>query len=62
MSSVPEVLVARHSSLKVLMISMVTNVAFPPSRIRETTVAEVIATAQASEPGMSMVIKGVLTA
>ncbi len=62
MSSVPEVLVARHSSLKVLMISMVTNVSFPPSRIRETTVAEVIATAQASEPGMSTVIKGVLTA
>jgi purine-nucleoside phosphorylase len=60
MSSIPEVLVARHSGLKVLMISMVTNVAFPPSRIRETTVDEVIATAMAAEPGMSTVIKGVL--
>jgi purine-nucleoside phosphorylase len=60
MSSIPEVLVARHSGLKVLMISMVTNVAFPPSRIRETTVDEVIATAMAAEPGMSAVIKGVI--
>lgn len=60
MSSIPEVLVARHSGLKVLMISMVTNVAFPPSRIRETTVDEVIATAMAAEPGMSTVIKDVL--
>lgn len=60
MSSIPEVLVARHSGLKVLMISMVTNVAFPPEKIRETTVEEVIATAQASEPGMGKVIRGVL--
>lgn len=60
MSSIPEVLAARHSGLKVLMISMVTNVAFPPSRIRETTVDEVIATAMAAEPGMSTVIKDVL--
>ena len=30
MSSVPEVLVARHMDLPVLMLSMVTNVAFPP--------------------------------
>lgn len=60
MSSIPETLVARHSGMEVLMISMVTNVAFPPSRIRETSVEDVIATAQASEPGMSTVIKGVL--
>lgn len=60
MSSVPEVLVARHAGLRVLMISMVTNVAFPPEKIKETTVEDVIATAMASEPGMRKVIKGVL--
>ena len=57
MSSIPEVLVARHSGLKVLMISMVTNVAFPPEKIRETTVEDVIAAAQASEPGMRTIIR-----
>jgi purine-nucleoside phosphorylase len=56
MSSVPEVLVAKHAGLEVMMISLVSNVAFPPERIRPTTVAEVIATAQAAEPGMRKVI------
>jgi purine-nucleoside phosphorylase len=60
MSSIPEVLVARHSGLKVLMISMVTNVAFPPERIRETSVEDVIAAAQASEPGMRTVIRNLV--
>ncbi len=60
MSSVPEVLVAKHAGLRVLMISMVTNVAFPPERIRETTVEEVIATAMAAEPGLTKVVKAVV--
>jgi len=60
MSSIPEVLVAKHAGIRILMISMVTNVAFPPDRIRETTVEEVIAVAEASEPGLSTVIRGVL--
>lgn len=60
MSSIPEVLVARHSGLDVLMISLVTNVAFPPDRIRETSIEEVIATAEAAEPGLRRVIFGVL--
>jgi purine-nucleoside phosphorylase len=60
MSSVPEVLVARHMNLPVLMISMVTNVSFPPSAIRHTTVEDVIETARAAEPGLRFVIKNVL--
>jgi purine-nucleoside phosphorylase len=60
MSSIPEVLVAKHAGLRILMISMVTNVAFPPSRIRETTVEEVIATAMASEPGLTKVVRAVV--
>jgi purine-nucleoside phosphorylase len=60
MSSVPEVLVARHMGLPVLMISLVSNVAFPPSAIRPTTVEEVIATARAAEPGMRQVIRQLL--
>lgn len=60
MSSVPEVLVARHQGLPVLMLSMVTNVSFPPSAIRETSVEDVIAVARAAEPGLSAVVRGVL--
>lgn len=45
MSSVPEVLVARHSGLRTMMISMVANVSFPPSAIRETSLEDVIAVA-----------------
>ena len=60
MSSLPEVLVARHMSLPVLMLSMVTNVAFPPAVIRETTVEEVIATARAAEPKLSLLVKELL--
>lgn len=60
MSSIPEVLVARHMSLPVLMLSMVTNVAFPPGVIRETSVEDVIATAQAAEPGLSLLVRETL--
>jgi purine-nucleoside phosphorylase len=60
MSSVPEVLVARHMDLPVLMLSMVTNVSFPPSMIKETSVEDVIAVAKAAEPNLSLLVKGVL--
>ena len=60
MSSIPEVLVARHMGLPVMMISLVSNVAFPPDAIRETTLASVIATAQAAEPGLRILIKELL--
>lgn len=61
MSSVPEVLVARHMGLPVLMLSMISNVSFPPSAIKVTTVEEVIAVAQAAEPRMRQLIASVLS-
>jgi purine-nucleoside phosphorylase len=60
MSSVPEVLVARHMGMEVLMLSMVTNTSFPPSVIKETSVEDVIAIAKAAEPGLSTIIKKTL--
>lgn len=60
MSSLPEVLVARHMNLPVLLLSMVTNVSFPPSAIQETSVEDVIAIARANEPGLTAIVKGVL--
>ncbi len=61
MSSVPEVLVARHAGLRVMMISLVSNVSYPLSAIRETTVAEVIAMAETAEPKMRLLIRDLLT-
>lgn len=60
MSSIPEVLVARHMDVPVLMISLVSNVSFPVSSIRVTTVEEVIATARAAEPKMRLLIRELL--
>ncbi|TNE54278.1 MAG: purine-nucleoside phosphorylase [Bacteroidetes bacterium] len=62
MSSVPEVLVARHMDLPVLMLSMVTNVSFPPGVIQETSVEDVIAVARSAEPRLRQMIEGVLAA
>lgn len=60
MSSIPEVLVARHMDLPVLMLSLVSNVSFPPSVIRETSVDDVIAAASAAEPKMSLIVRELL--
>lgn len=61
MSSIPEVLVARHAGLPVLMISMVSNVAYPPSAIRVTTLDDVIAAAKAAEPKLRLLLQELLT-
>lgn len=60
MSSVPEVLVARHIDLPVLMLSLVTNVAFPPAVIKETSVDDVINIAAAAEPRLSALVRELL--
>lgn len=45
MSTVPEVIVAKHADLKTLVCSIVSNVCYPPEKITETTLEEVIAVA-----------------
>ncbi len=52
MSSVPEVIVARHCNIKVLMVSMISNVCFPIEDIKPTTIEEVIAVANKAKPKM----------
>lgn len=44
MSSVPEAIVARHMAMKILMISMISNVCYPPENIVATTAGEIIKT------------------
>jgi purine-nucleoside phosphorylase len=57
MSTVPEVLVARHSELQTMVISIASNKCFPLHEIKETTVADVIAVATKAEPKMRLIIK-----
>ncbi len=44
MSTIPEVIVAKHVGIKVAVFSIVSNVCFPKSALTETTVEAVIAT------------------
>lgn len=61
MSTVPEVIVARHMGLRVLGISGITNVhATDPSRPKETTHEEVLETGKVIAPRMIALIRGVL--
>ena len=50
MSTVPEVLVARHCGLPVFVLSVVSNKCFPIAEIQPTTVDDVIETVQRVEP------------
>jgi purine-nucleoside phosphorylase len=59
MSTVPEVLVAVHAGLRVLGLSIVTDVCFPDA-LKPVDVAEIIATANEAEPKLRQIILGVL--
>ncbi|MEM7103505.1 MAG: purine-nucleoside phosphorylase [Bacteroidota bacterium] len=60
MSTVPEVIVAKHMGLKVFVISVVSNQCYPPEVISEVTVEEVIEVAREAEPKMTLIVKGLL--
>lgn len=57
MSTVPEVLVAKHAEMKIFVVSVVSNKSYPVEQIRETTMEEVIATVNAVEPRVSLLVK-----
>lgn len=61
MSTIPEVIVAYHSSLPVFVISIISNQSYPPEAIKKVSVEEVIAMAKAVEPKMSLIVKEVLS-
>ena len=60
MSTVPEVLVARHMELPVFVSTVVSNAAMPLSALAETSVEMVIATVEAAEPKLSSLIIALL--
>jgi len=60
MSTVPEVVVARHMGLKVFVISVCTDMGYPPEVISETSLEDVIKVASEAEPKVGTVIKELL--
>jgi len=60
MSTVPEVIVARHMDLAVMVISVVSNKCYPIEEITETTVEEVIKVVENSGANMRILVKNLL--
>ena len=60
MSTVPEVLAAKHAGLKIFVVSVVSNKCFPIEEITETTVEEVIAVVNQASPNVAVVVKELL--
>ena len=60
MSTVPEVIVARHSGLPVFALSIVSNQCYPKEIIKETTLESVIALAKETAPKMCLIVKAIL--
>jgi len=59
MSTVPEVLVAIHSGMRVLGLSIVTDMCLPDA-LEPATVEKIIAVANRAEPNLTTVVRGVL--
>jgi purine-nucleoside phosphorylase len=59
MSTVPEVIVAVHSGLRVLGLSIVTDLCFPDA-LEPVDIKKILATAADAEPRMRKLVRGVL--
>lgn len=59
MSTVPEVIVARHGDMRVLGISIITDECFPDA-LEPADVNKIIATAELAEPHLTRLVAGVL--
>lgn len=60
MSTVPEVIVARHAGMDVVAFSIVSNVCYPLDRLTETTIEEVIAVAKIAGKNLAHLIASCL--
>ena len=59
MSTVPEVIVARHGGMRVLGLSIITDMCLPDS-LQEATLDEIVAIANAAQPKLTALVRGVL--
>jgi purine-nucleoside phosphorylase len=60
MSTIPEVIVARHGGMRVLGISAITDMAVGPGATSEISHTEVLAAADEIKPRLAAIIRGVL--
>jgi len=60
MSTVPEVIIAKHMSLPIFVISIVSNKCFPIETLTPTTIEEVLEVVGAAEPKATLVVKELL--
>ena len=61
MSTVPEVIVAKHMGMKIFALSMVTDKGFPKAAIKEITHEEVLEIARHSAPKMQLIVEEVVS-
>jgi purine-nucleoside phosphorylase len=59
MSTVPEVIAARHMGLRVLALSVITDECFPDA-LAPVTLEDVLAAADAAEPQLTAIMAGVV--
>jgi purine-nucleoside phosphorylase len=59
MSTVPEVIVAIHAGMRVLGLSIITDMCLPDA-LEPATVERIIAVANRAEPGLTQLVRGVL--
>ena len=59
MSTVPEVIAARHMGMRVLAVAVITDQCLPDA-LEEADVATIIATARAAEPKLARLVEGVV--
>ena len=57
MSTVPEVIVAKHAGMNIAAVSIVSNVCFPPERITETTLEDVIQVANQASDKLNQILE-----
>jgi purine-nucleoside phosphorylase len=60
MSTVPEVIVARHMGMRVLGVSVITDQCLPDA-LEEADIEKIIATARGAEPGLTRLISTVVS-
>ena len=61
MSTVPEVIVAVHAGMRVLGLSIVTDMCLPDA-LRPANIDEILATAAEAEPKLRKIVLGILAA
>ncbi|HKP76633.1 MAG TPA: purine-nucleoside phosphorylase [Longimicrobiaceae bacterium] len=60
MSTVPEVIVARHGGMRVMGVSIITDACLPDA-LEEADIATIIATAGRAEPNLTKLVEGVVS-